>query len=189
SSPSSPGARQRPAGPPRPGACSAVGMATQRALAGEVMRFAVQARDESGKRRASGGDDFVTTIVRRFGDSGRTETLTVEMVDCADGTYLGTYCPMHAGAHELRVLLRGEHVRGSPYAVEVAPAAEEAPLAELTDAYLLASPPPPPLSSMHGRTSAGLQLTSSGARARVATGVAVSLMPDKLELRPMPRVL
>jgi hypothetical protein len=99
---------------------SAVGVATSRATAGELARFAIHARDGFGNRRSVGGDDFRARVVAPGGADLRASLeLGVETTDCADGTYLCTYTPLRVGAHALHVTLGRDHVRGSPYEVAV----------------------------------------------------------------------
>lgn len=104
------------AGPTCAAASAAVGVATQYAAVGALARFAIQARDETGNPRPAGGDGFAAALVSA---AAPARTVAAQLVDCADGTYLGTFTPSRAGPHELHVTLRGAHVRGSPYAVDV----------------------------------------------------------------------
>ena len=105
------------------------GAGTVRAEVGKLSKFVIQARDELGNKRLSGGDEFKVQLVLH-GQCGNPEidgdsmiTITGNVKDNEDGTYEVTYQPRVSGVYELSVLTETthEHVADSPYPVRVLP--------------------------------------------------------------------
>lgn len=88
-----------------------------RATAGRPAEFLIQARDEDGNRRLSGGEDFGALL-------RGPANVAASVVDKGDGTYALTYTATVAGVYQLEVTLGGEEqVADSPYPLRVLPAA------------------------------------------------------------------
>jgi hypothetical protein len=68
----------------------AAGSGLQYATAGVLAQFTVTAKDESGVRRTSGGDDFVVELEG-------TRSVTGSVVDNLDGTYPVSYTITKSG--------------------------------------------------------------------------------------------
>ena len=78
--------------------------------------FTITARDAQGRRRDEGGDMFMVELTENEG-----EKVECNVEDKGDGTYTATYtCPTNSkGNHKVSVLLRGIHIKGSPFPVNV----------------------------------------------------------------------
>lgn len=78
--------------------------------------FTITARDAQGRLRGEGGDMFMVELTENEG-----EKVECNVEDKGDGTYTATYtCPTNSkGNHEVSVLLRGIHIKGSPFSVSV----------------------------------------------------------------------
>eukprot|EP00793_Prasinoderma_coloniale_P003571 PRCOL_00002945-RA len=125
-----------------PSLCTMYGAGLARARAGDTASFVVEARDELGNARLSGGDGFVAYLeergeeeegVGRSEDGGAQKGALVayggsDRVWCTvddrdDGTYGVSYMCTRAGRYSLYVMLGAEELVGaSPYAVTVVPA-------------------------------------------------------------------
>lgn len=99
-----------------PSKCKVVGPGVTRATAGMPSKFIIQARDENGNKRLTGGDEFRVVLVH-----DNTSTLTTATVkDECDGTHSVEYVLTVAGVYELHITLPGdEDVADSPYPVRV----------------------------------------------------------------------
>lgn len=104
---------------------------------------ALQARDDQGQRRLSGGDVFEVTIMppvvpvsSTSGCSGSSPSMALvpaeavskaagvaaQVEDVGDGTYVVRYCLALAGRHQLHILTpEGAPVADSPYPLLVRP--------------------------------------------------------------------
>ena len=54
-------------------------------------------------------------------EQGRECTSEIQINDCKDGLYQVSYCPRDPGKCLVTVKVNGEHVRDSPFAVQVTP--------------------------------------------------------------------
>jgi hypothetical protein len=104
------------------------------------MLTTLQARDDQGQRRLSGGDVFEVTIVPVSSNSGgngsspglalvpseagsRAAGVAAQVEDVGDGTYAVRYRLALAGRHQLHILApEGAPVADSPYPLLVRPA-------------------------------------------------------------------
>jgi hypothetical protein len=79
---------------------------------GQNATFRVTAKDAFGNARENGGDSFFVAVVDA---AGVVDAPSVALTDHGDGTYTGAWTPATAAStYEIRVLLRGTHVSGSP---------------------------------------------------------------------------
>ena len=87
--------------------------------------FTITARDAQGRLRGEGGDTFMVELTENEG-----EKVECNVEDKGDGTYIATYtCPANSkGNHQVSVLLRGIHINGSPFSVNVT----DAPVGKVT---------------------------------------------------------
>ncbi len=76
----------------------ASGSGLQYATAGVLAQFTVTAKDESGVRRTSGGDDFVVELEG-------TRSVTGSVVDNLDGTYPVSYTVTKSGYVQHKILV------------------------------------------------------------------------------------
>ena len=91
--------------------------------AGSPYSFIVEARDDFDEPRGFGGDPFVCTV-----SGGPAHAKTVATVeDHSDGTYEMHFTPEFTGAYLVAVTLKGEHIAGSRFALEVKPSSAHAP--------------------------------------------------------------
>jgi hypothetical protein len=97
--------------------CEAFGGGLFGATAGEDGRITIQVNDEAGQPCVEGGMVFATTLEN---DDLHYDLRTV---DNDDGTYTVTYCAVMAGTFELHIILYGYDIYGSPFAVQIEPAA------------------------------------------------------------------
>jgi hypothetical protein len=100
---------------------TATGAGLHTAVAGFVASFTVQARDDQSNTRISGGD---AVIVRVHPVVTNTSELVHDVVDgncvdAADGTYVCSYTARGNGARLLQVLVDGEPIVGSRFALTV----------------------------------------------------------------------
>ena len=90
-----------------PARCRVAGPGVTRALAGRPAEFVIQARDEAGNRRLSGGEEFSVALTG-------PASLAAAVADKEDGTYSVAYTATVAGVYQLEVTLggcRGERAR------------------------------------------------------------------------------
>ena len=79
---------------------------------GKNATFRVTAKDAFGNARENGGDSFFVAVVDA---AGVVDAPSVALTDHGDGTYTGAWTPATAAStYEIRVLLGGTHVSGSP---------------------------------------------------------------------------
>ena len=100
---------------------STLTVTSSRETVGQPASFAVTARDSYGNARGVGGDAFFFAVVDV---AGVADAPAVALTDHGDGSYTGVWTPaVAASTYEIRVMLRGTHVSGSPMSdVEAAPA-------------------------------------------------------------------
>jgi hypothetical protein len=91
------------------------------AEAGVASSFQIVARDQFGNVRKQGGDTFESFLI---GPAAAPATVK----DWSDGAYSVQYAPTVAGEYLLSLTRGGEHVKGSPFALRVWPAATHAEL-------------------------------------------------------------
>ena len=84
---------------------------------GREASFTITAHDSQGRLCGLGGDMFVVELEEIKGE----KIVAVTVMDKDDGTYLATYTvPVGAkGDYRLSVLLRGAHIQGSPFVVNL----------------------------------------------------------------------
>lgn len=140
-------------GPTHAPSCTAVGAGVQPSVLSLVRQsFTLTARDEFGNARGKGGDKFlvqltlapaqpapnaaVASVVGRGGgggggayssDEGSDVEIDAAVNDVGDGTYGVHYCVQKTGRYYVAVLLRRRHIRGSPFAIDVAEPAKLPP--------------------------------------------------------------
>lgn len=101
-----------------PSRCHVFGPGISRAIAGDEAVFGIEARDEDGNARLSGGDAFHLRLVPAAGGADCIGSLA----DNEDGTYVARYTAEKAGRYLLHATLGdGEEVCDSPYPVLVLP--------------------------------------------------------------------
>jgi hypothetical protein len=81
------------------------------AAAGRPGTFLIQARNQFGVKRDTGGDVFVARLTG-------PETPPVSVADQHDGTYRGTFLVGTAGTYTVNVLFGGLPISGSPFPFE-----------------------------------------------------------------------
>jgi hypothetical protein len=86
--------------------------------AGERGDLTVFAANYLALLRLVGGDMFVAKITRPL-EKGGEESQAIALVDNADGTYTGAYTKTEAGFYQLTITIDGEHLLGSPFAVQI----------------------------------------------------------------------
>ena len=113
-------ARVKP-GATRAAECDADGAGLRGAIVGVGGVVYITARDAHGNARLAGGDAVHARVVDTAGVASSPPT---SVTDNGDGTYVVEYVPAAASTtYELRMLIGGEHVAGSPYAVRAVSAA------------------------------------------------------------------
>lgn len=90
------------------------------AVAGKQSSFTIQARDDLGNKRLSGGDACVVQL------RGSCPVVEASVEDGGDGRYTATFCTTSAGDQLIHVMLGKEKVAGSPYLAHIT-AAEASP--------------------------------------------------------------
>ena len=102
-------------------ACDVHGAGLRGAIVGVGGTVRITARDANGNARLTGGDAVHARVVDTAGVAAAPPTT---VTDTGDGTYVVEYVPATASdAYELTMLIGGEHVAGSPYAVRAVAAA------------------------------------------------------------------
>ena len=110
-------------------ACTASGAGVSTAQQGAAAEFAVQAMDYAGARRDVGGDLVQLTLAAR-GEGGGGGGVDVSaqsalaVDDRKNGAYVCRYVPPQQGQLSLAVRVRGVHIKGSPFTVDVGPACD-----------------------------------------------------------------
>lgn len=93
---------------------TAEGEGLHTAREGKTSQFKVIVHDRYKQRRNEGGDKLEASMT---GTDGEVVHLFVS--DSEDGSYVVSYSPTSQGEHTLSVLIRGKHIRGSPFLVNV----------------------------------------------------------------------
>ncbi|KAI3425374.1 hypothetical protein D9Q98_009138 [Chlorella vulgaris] len=97
--------------------CRVAGPGVTKAVAGKLAELAIEARDDNGCLRLSGGDEFQAALTG-------PAAVTIDVKDNDDGTYSLSYTATVAGVYELSITIGAEeHVAHSPYPLRVLPAA------------------------------------------------------------------
>lgn len=101
--------------------------------AGEDAHFVLVAHDAHGNACTVGGEGFQMSARPRHGHGGIHDErhMACDLLDCADGTYAGSFRAHKAGACMLSVLLDGQPI-GPPTEVPILPAATHAANCSLT---------------------------------------------------------
>lgn len=92
----------------------AVGNGLKQALRGKLATFLVHGKDHLADQRLVGGDQVMVTL---HGPDGMASKADVQ--DRGNGSYLVSYRPQLEGQHVIAVLMRGMHIQGSPFTVQV----------------------------------------------------------------------
>ena len=97
---------------------TATGPGITTANPGRKATFTITSHDSRNFQRKRGGDVFVVKLKPEVGG----DEVNVELNDRKDGTYLAEYTvDKMYGKLTLSVCLRGAHIKGSPFAVNVEP--------------------------------------------------------------------
>jgi hypothetical protein len=102
-------------------ACTVHGEGLTGAVAGEAAQIIITALSRDGTRLRHGGhgDSFHCQICAVAAGRGTVPDGQALVSDNLDGTYLISYTAYQVGPHMVSLILRGEHVAGSPYSIKV----------------------------------------------------------------------
>ncbi|CAH3134002.1 unnamed protein product [Pocillopora meandrina] len=98
--------------------CDIEGKGLEEGIALREAHFTLTTKDTEG-RQCYNERDHVTVEIRD--EQGRECTSEIQINDCKDGLYQVRYCPRHPVKCQVTVKVNGEHVRDSPFAVQVTP--------------------------------------------------------------------
>ena len=98
--------------------CDIEGKGLEGGIALREAHFTLTTKDTEG-RQCYNERDHVTVEIRD--EQGRECTSEIQINDCKDGLYQVSYCPRDPGKCLVTVKVNGEHVRDSPFAVQVTP--------------------------------------------------------------------
>ena len=104
--------------PTKAGHCDIEGKGLEEGIALREAHFTLTTKDTEG-RQCYNERDRVTVEIRD--EQGRECTSEIQINDCKDGLYQVRYCPRDPGKCQVTVKVNGEHVRDSPFAVQVTP--------------------------------------------------------------------
>ena len=104
--------------PTKAGQCDIEGKGLEEGIALREAHFTLTTKDTEG-RQCYNERDHVTVEIRD--EQGRECTSEIQINDCKDGLYQVRYCPRDPGKCRVTVKVNGEHVRDSPFAVQVTP--------------------------------------------------------------------
>ena len=104
--------------PTKAGHCDIEGKGLEEGIALREAHFTLTTKDTEG-RQCYNERDHVTVEIRD--EQGRECTSEIQINDCKDGLYQVSYCPRHPVKCQVTVKVNGEHVRDSPFAVQVTP--------------------------------------------------------------------
>ena len=97
---------------------TATGLGIESANSGKKATFTITSRDNLGRPRKRGGDVYAVKLYKTV----RNE-IKVDVKDENNGTYLAEYTVpetfIFSGQYTLSVCLRGAHIKGSPFVVQV----------------------------------------------------------------------
>ena len=98
--------------------CVIEGKGLEEGIALREAHFTLTTKDTEG-RQCYNERDHVTVEIRD--EQGREWTSEIQINDCKDGLYQVKYCPRDPGKCQVTVKVNGEHVRDSPFVVQVTP--------------------------------------------------------------------
>ena len=98
--------------------CDTEGKGLECGIALRESHFTLTTKDTEGRQCYNEGD-HVTVEIRD--EQGRECTSEIQINDCKDGLYQVSYFPRDPGKCLVTVKVSGEHVRDSPFAVQVTP--------------------------------------------------------------------
>ena len=98
--------------------CDIEGKGLEEGIALREAHFTLTTKETEG-RQCYNERDHVTVEIRD--EQGRECTSEIQINDCKDGLYQVRYCPRDPGKCQVTVKVNGEHVRDSPFAVQVTP--------------------------------------------------------------------
>ena len=104
--------------PTKAGHCDIEGKGLEEGIALREAHFTLTTKDTEG-RQCYNERDHVTVEIRD--EQGRECTSEIQINDCKDGLYQVSYFPRDPGKCLVTVKVNGEHVRDSPFAVQVTP--------------------------------------------------------------------
>nr|XP_040056839.1 tripartite motif-containing protein 45 isoform X1 [Gasterosteus aculeatus aculeatus]XP_040056840.1 tripartite motif-containing protein 45 isoform X1 [Gasterosteus aculeatus aculeatus]XP_040056841.1 tripartite motif-containing protein 45 isoform X1 [Gasterosteus aculeatus aculeatus] len=96
--------------------CSVEGEGLQRGVEGERGHFTLVCRDSAGKQVQRGGEHVLVSVVHKEKEDCALE---VTVSDGADGSYGVSYAAGEPGPYAVGVCVKGQHVKGSPFALQV----------------------------------------------------------------------
>ncbi|XP_029348839.1 tripartite motif-containing protein 45 [Echeneis naucrates] len=96
--------------------CTIEGDGLQQGRQGQQSSFALVCRDSAGEQTARGGEHVLVSVVHREKKNCTVETT---VVDNDDGSYGVSYTPEEPGLYSVWVCVRAQHVKGSPFALNV----------------------------------------------------------------------
>uniref|UniRef100_A0A3B3INU2 RING-type E3 ubiquitin transferase n=1 Tax=Oryzias latipes TaxID=8090 RepID=A0A3B3INU2_ORYLA len=96
--------------------CTVEGTGLWQAREGEQGSFTLVCRDSAGERMARGGEHVVISIVHK---EKKGCSMAATVTDNKDGTYQVSFRPEKAGAYSVWVCVKAQHVKGSPFVLDV----------------------------------------------------------------------
>uniref|UniRef100_A0A3B3DRY3 RING-type E3 ubiquitin transferase n=1 Tax=Oryzias melastigma TaxID=30732 RepID=A0A3B3DRY3_ORYME len=96
--------------------CTVEGTGLWQGREGEQGGFTLVCRDSAGEQMARGGEHVVVSIVHKERKGCSVEA---SVTDHKDGTYRVLFTPEQAGAYSVWVCVKAQHVKGSPFLLNV----------------------------------------------------------------------
>uniref|UniRef100_A0A8C2ZWP6 RING-type E3 ubiquitin transferase n=1 Tax=Cyclopterus lumpus TaxID=8103 RepID=A0A8C2ZWP6_CYCLU len=96
--------------------CTVEGEGLQRGVQGQRGHFTLVCRDSAGEQVERGGEHVLVSVVHK---ESKNCTLETTVADNSDGSYSVTYTPAELGDYSVRVCVRAQHVKGSPFLLHV----------------------------------------------------------------------
>uniref|UniRef100_A0A3Q0RG16 RING-type E3 ubiquitin transferase n=1 Tax=Amphilophus citrinellus TaxID=61819 RepID=A0A3Q0RG16_AMPCI len=96
--------------------CTIEGEGLQEGTEGQLGHFTLVCRDSAGEQLARGGEHVLVSIVHAEKKNCKVETT---VTDNSDGSYSVSYTPREPGAHSVWVCVKAQHVKGSPFVLNV----------------------------------------------------------------------
>uniref|UniRef100_A0A087YIW6 RING-type E3 ubiquitin transferase n=2 Tax=Poecilia formosa TaxID=48698 RepID=A0A087YIW6_POEFO len=96
--------------------CTIEGEGLQQGTVAQRGHFTLVCRDSGGERLARGGEHVLVSIVHKEKKNCTMETI---VVDNSDGSYNVSYRPEEPGEYSVWVCVRAQHVKGSPFILNV----------------------------------------------------------------------
>jgi len=103
------------AGVSKPELCELTGIKESKLKAGETFTFEINAKDEHGNTRESGGEKFHAQLKNKT----TGEEITINLQDSQNGHYSGAQLVTSTGDYELIVSLNDKPLKGSPFSFTV----------------------------------------------------------------------